>query len=63
MYVHDQENQQVGCVIIFDLRVPGAPERFHRERAAWPGSADVEVLDENHAALIVRPGSARRLIA
>ena len=48
-------------LIIFDVRIPGAAERFHRERRAWAKAGDVEMLDENHPVLIVKPGSARRL--
>jgi hypothetical protein len=48
-------------LIVFDLRIPGAVDRFHRERRAWAESGDVEMLDEDHPVLIVQPGSARRL--
>ena len=48
-------------LIIFDLRIPCAAERFHRERWAWAEAGDVEMLDEDHPVLIVHPGSARRL--
>ena len=48
-------------LIVFDLRIPGAAERFHRERRAWAEAGDVEMLDEDHPVLIVQPGSARRL--
>ena len=47
-------------LIIFDLRIPGAAERLHSERAAWQECADIEMLDFDHAVLIVRPGAARR---
>jgi hypothetical protein len=50
-------------LIVFDLRFPGAAERFHRERWAWAEAADVEMLDEDHPVLIVRPGTLRRLAA
>jgi hypothetical protein len=48
-------------VVLFDLRMPGAAERFHRERLAWAEAGDVEMLDEDHPVLIVQPGCARRL--
>jgi hypothetical protein len=48
-------------LIIFDVRIPGAAERFHRERRAWAEDGDVEMLDKYHPMLIVQPGSARRL--
>jgi hypothetical protein len=48
------------ALIIFDLRILGAAEHFHRERAAWQEYADIEMLDFDHAVLIVRPGAARR---
>jgi hypothetical protein len=48
------------ALIIFDLRIPGAAEHFHRERAAWQEYADIEMLNIDHAVLIVRPGAARR---
>jgi hypothetical protein len=47
--------------IIFDLRITGAAERFHRERWAWAEAGDVEMLDEDRPVLIVQRGSARRL--
>jgi predicted alpha/beta hydrolase len=47
-------------LVIFDLRVPGAAARLHSERAAWREYADIEMLDFDHAVLIVRPGAARR---
>jgi hypothetical protein len=50
----------VFTLVVFDLRIAGAAERFHRERWAWAEAGDVEMLDEDHPVLIVRPGSARR---
>jgi hypothetical protein len=50
-------------LIVFDLRIPGAAERFRRERWAWTEAGDVEMLDEDHPVLIVRPGTLRRLAA
>lgn len=48
---------------IFDLRIPGAIESYWSERVAWAEAGDIEMLDEDHIVLIVRPGSARRLAA
>jgi hypothetical protein len=48
-------------LVVFDLRVAGAAERFYRERGAWAEAGDVEMLDEDHPVLAVKPGSARRL--
>jgi hypothetical protein len=41
-------------LVVFDLRDPETVRRFYDERAAW--RADVELLDLDHAVLIVRPG-------
>jgi hypothetical protein len=43
-------------VVVFDLRNSEAAGRFDRERAAWRKRSEVEMLDENHAVLIIRPG-------
>jgi len=48
-------------LIIFDLRLPGGVDRLHSERATWREYADIELLDVDHAVLIVRPRTARRL--
>jgi hypothetical protein len=45
---------------IFDVRIPGTAERFHRARLAWGESAEVEMLDLDHPVLVIRPGGARR---
>ena len=50
-------------IILFDLRLPGTAQRLDRERAAWQAQSDTESLDENHVALLVQPGGARRLAA
>jgi hypothetical protein len=50
-------------VLLFDLRSPGAAEDLHHARAVWQGDSNLEALDEDHFALIVRPGGARRLAA
>ena len=56
----DYRTKEYSTPIIFDLRVPGNPERLHRERAAWREYADIEMLDFDHAVLIIRLGAARR---
>jgi hypothetical protein len=45
---------RMGLLIVFDLRDPETVRRFYDELAAW--RADVELLDLDHAVLIVRPG-------
>lgn len=50
-------------VVIYDVRMPGAADRFHEERAACQEYSDVEALDEHHYVLVVRPGGARELAA
>jgi hypothetical protein len=57
--VYDKEISTV--VVVFDLQHPGTAERLRRERAGWRGFADVEYLDADHTALIIRPGDAMRL--
>lgn len=47
---------------ILDLRCLGFPERLHGERAAWQEQSDTEVVPEYHFAVIVSPGSARRVV-
>ena len=49
--------------VLFDLRLPGAAEELHRARAVWQGDSDIEILGEDHFALIVRPGRARSAAA
>jgi hypothetical protein len=47
-------------IILFDLRCPGAKDRLRRAPEGWHGFADVERLDDEHAALVLRPGGALR---
>jgi len=47
-------------IILFDLRRPGAKKRLRRAPKGWLGFADVERLDDEHAALVLRPGGALR---
>ncbi len=47
------------CLIfIFDLNEPDGAAALHRQRAALGEYTDIEVLDEDHFALIVFPGWA-----
>jgi hypothetical protein len=47
---------RIGFLIVFDLRDPEAVRRCCDERAAWREQADVEILDHDHAPLIVVSG-------
>ena len=49
-------------LIVFDVRISGALERLISERAAWGADTTVELLDPDHAALIVRAGGAARMV-
>jgi hypothetical protein len=57
LYPYGREYQ----LVVFDLRVLNAPERLHSERTAWRENAAIEMLDFDHAVLVIRPGSAWRL--
>ncbi len=48
-------------LVAFDIRAPGVVERLLSERAAWGEDAAVELLDPDHAVLIVRAGGAARI--
>ena len=48
-------------LIVFDLRAPGARRRLLSERAAWGRNAAVELLDPDHAVMIVHAGGASRI--
>ncbi len=48
---------------IYDIRIPGATERLHRERVAWQEQSNIEAIDDDHFVLIVYPGGAERLAA
>jgi hypothetical protein len=52
-------NRAEFTVVLSNLRIADAAERFHRER--WAEAGDVEMLDQDDPVLIVQPGSARRL--
>ncbi len=45
-------------LVLFDIRVPGTLERLLSERAAWREVARVELLDPDHAVLVVLAGGA-----
>ena len=57
----DYRNSEEFTLVIFNLRILGSAARLHSERAAWLEHADIEMLDLDHAVLIVRPGAAGRL--
>jgi hypothetical protein len=48
-------------LVSYDLRVPGSRERLQREHRRWRVEAAIEILDSDHAVLIIRPGTARKL--
>jgi hypothetical protein len=48
-------------LVIYDLRVPGTAARLLRELEAWRGHANVEAVDDDHFALLIRPGLAGRI--
>jgi hypothetical protein len=54
-------NSAAYILVISDLRVPGTAARLLRELEAWRGHADVEGVDDDHFALIIRPGLAGRI--
>ena len=45
-------------LILFDVTECETAARFHEQRAVWGPDSDVEMLDLDHAVLIVRPGFA-----
>jgi hypothetical protein len=49
-------NEKIAIWVLFDLRDAGAVEELHHARAVWQGQSDIEALDEDHFALLVRPG-------
>jgi hypothetical protein len=51
------------ALIAFDLRLAGAVERVHRERAFWQGDCDIEMLDFDHAVLVIKPRGVGRVPA
>ena len=48
-------------LIVFDLGASQARRRLLSERAAWGEDATVELLDPDHAAMIVKSGGAFRI--
>jgi hypothetical protein len=56
LYLTDPE-----CLImIFDLAEPGGAAALYRHLETLAGYTSIEVLDEKHVALIVRPGWVSR---
>jgi hypothetical protein len=51
-------NSTPSIVVLFDVAEPGMAEHFHAQRAVWGPDSDVEMLDLDHAVLIIKPGSA-----
>jgi hypothetical protein len=49
------------ALIVFDLRASRARRRLLSERAAWGEDATIELLDPDHAAMIVNAGGAFRV--
>ena len=48
-------------LVIYDLRVPGTAVRLLREIEAWRDHAEVEAVDDDHFALLIRPGLAGKI--
>ena len=55
----NHESAKTGILVVFDLRIPGVGERFEREHGAWGKASDIEMLDDDHPVLIVRPGKLK----
>ena len=49
-------------MIVLDPRIPDTADFLLRELRAWRGYATVEEIDDDHCALIVRPGLANRIM-
>jgi hypothetical protein len=49
--------------VLFDLRDERAVQSLHLQRASLAELGDLELIDEDHAVLIARPGGAGRLEA
>ncbi len=45
-------------IVVFDLRHSNGRAELHRHHAALAEHTDLEALDEDHFALIIRPGWA-----
>ena len=54
-------NSRACILVIYDLCVPGTAKRLLRELEAWRDHANVEAVDDDHFALIIRPGLAKRI--
>jgi hypothetical protein len=57
-------SSELECIaLLFDLRNSEAVEELHHLRAVWQEDSEIEALDENHFALMLRPGGAARRLA
>lgn len=54
-------NRAPALPILHDLRDPAALERLRRERDAWLGHSEIEMLNPSSAIHLVQPGGIRRL--
>jgi hypothetical protein len=50
-------------VVLFDLREPGAAQDLHQARGVWQEDSDIEALDEDHFALLLRRSAGRRFMS
>jgi hypothetical protein len=59
LYLKDPE-----CLLVlFDLREPSGASELHKQRACWAEYSEIEALDEDHFALIIRSGGALEVAA
>jgi hypothetical protein len=49
-------NNPETLVVVFDVRETGGAAALHKQHAVLADFADIEALEEDHFALIVRPG-------
>jgi hypothetical protein len=59
LYLSDPEF----LLVVFDLRLAGAAEALHKQRAAWREYSDIEALGPDHFVLVIRPGWASKAAA
>jgi len=57
----DYHDSWLLILVAYDLRVPGSRERLRREHRLLRADATIEILDSDHAVLIIRPGTERKL--
>lgn len=56
--LRDRHGEQ-GLIVVYDLADPEVRSRAGRERRAWGAEfADVHPLDNEHVAIVFRPGGA-----